>query len=87
MNSDATLELGPVARAFSVPLRYAAAFPVIDGHVMAVIVVFSNEPFEKDHRRLVENAATLFVSSLSQPLLDQIPTRPPVPDHPKARVH
>jgi putative nucleotidyltransferase with HDIG domain len=87
MNSDATLELGPVARAFSVPLRYAAAFPVMDGHVIAVIVVFSNEPFENDHRRLVENAATLFVSSLSHPLLDEIPVSPVVLDPHKARVH
>jgi putative nucleotidyltransferase with HDIG domain len=68
LNSDATLELGPVARTFSIPLRYAGAFPIIDGKVVAVLMVFANEPFEKDHRRLLENAATLFVSSLSQPL-------------------
>jgi putative nucleotidyltransferase with HDIG domain len=68
LNSDATLELGPVARTFSVPLRYAGAFPIIDGKVVAVMMVFANEPFEKDHRRLLENAGTLFVSSLSHPL-------------------
>jgi putative nucleotidyltransferase with HDIG domain len=68
LNSDATLELGPVAKTFSVPLRYAAAVPVVDGRAVAVLVVFSSEPFEKDHRRLLENAATLFVSSISQPL-------------------
>ena len=68
LNSDATLELGPVAKTFSIPLRYAAAVPVVDGRAVAVLVVFSSEPFEKDHRRLLENAATLFVSSISQPL-------------------
>ncbi len=68
LNSDASLELGPVARTLSVPLRYAAAVPFLDGQVVAVVVVYGTEPFEKDHRRLLENAATLFVSSVSQPL-------------------
>ena len=68
LNSDATLEIGPVAKTFSVPLRYAAAVPVQDGRVVAVIGVFGTEPFEKDHRRLLENAATLFSSSVSHPL-------------------
>jgi putative nucleotidyltransferase with HDIG domain len=68
LNSDATLEIGPVAKTFSVPLRYAAAVPVQDGRVVAVIAVFGTEPFEKDHRRLLENAATLFSSSVSHPL-------------------
>jgi len=68
LNSDATLELGPVARTLSVPLRYAAAVPVVDGQTVAVLAMFASEPFDKDHRRLLENAATLFVSSLSQPL-------------------
>jgi putative nucleotidyltransferase with HDIG domain len=68
LNSDATLEIGPVAKTFSVPLRYAAAVPVQDGRVVAVIAVFGSEPFEKDHRRLLENAATLFASSVSHPL-------------------
>jgi hypothetical protein len=31
-------------------------------------MAYSNEPFEKDHRRLLENAATLFVASVTQPL-------------------
>ena len=68
LNSDAALELGPVAKSFSIPLRYAAAVPVLDGKVVAVIAVFGREPFEKDHRRLLENAATLFASSVSEPL-------------------
>jgi putative nucleotidyltransferase with HDIG domain len=73
INSDAALELGPVARTFSVPLRYAAAIPVTDGSPVAVIMVYAEEPFEKDHRRLLENAATLFVSSVSQPLKETPP--------------
>ena len=71
INSDAALELGPVVRTFSVPLRYAASVPVVDGRVVAVVVIYGSEPFEKDHRRLLENAATLFVSSVSQPLAVQ----------------
>lgn len=67
MNSEATLELGPVAKTFSVPLRFASGVPVLDGGPVAVLMVYSSEPFEKDHRRLLENAATLFVSSVSQP--------------------
>jgi putative nucleotidyltransferase with HDIG domain len=68
LNSDASLELGPVAKTLSVPLRYAAAVPVVDGQTVGVLVMFASEPFDKDHRRLLENAATLFVSSLSQPM-------------------
>jgi hypothetical protein len=68
LNSDAALELGPVAKSFSVPLRYAAAVPVSDGRVVAVILAFNSEPFEKDHRRLLENAATLFASSVPDTL-------------------
>lgn len=68
INSDATLELGPVARTFPVPLRYAAAIPIVDGGVIAVMMVYSNQPLEKDHQRLLENAATLFVSSVTLPM-------------------
>src|SRR4029079_12229358 len=31
VNSDATLELGPVARSFPIPLKYALAVPILDG--------------------------------------------------------
>jgi hypothetical protein len=71
INSDATLELGPVVRTFSTPIRYAAAVPLIDGTIVGVLLAFSHEPFERDHRRLFENAATLFSSSLSQVLSHQ----------------
>ena len=90
LNSDASLELGPVAKSFSTPLRYVAAVPIVDGQTVAVLAVFGSEPFEKDHRRLLENAATLFVSSLGHPIAEQsdkpATSRKPL-DHPGIRVH
>jgi hypothetical protein len=68
LNSDAILELGPVARTFTTPLRYVVAVPIMDGTPVAVLTVYGAEPFDKDHKRLLENAATLFVSSLAQPI-------------------
>jgi hypothetical protein len=90
LNSDASLELGPVAKTLPVPLRYAAAIPVVDGRVVAVLLIFGSEPFEKDHRRLFENAATLFVSSISQPIGSDSERQPAAPnptEPPKPRVH
>jgi signal transduction protein with GAF and PtsI domain len=72
LNSDASLELGPIARGFSVPLRYASAVPIIDNRTVGVLAAFAEEPFEKDHRRLLENAATLFVASVTQMLTSPI---------------
>jgi signal transduction protein with GAF and PtsI domain len=66
VNSDATLELGPVAKTFPVPLRYTLAVPVLRGQkAVAVIATFGSGPFESDHQRLLETAATLFHSSVS----------------------
>lgn len=65
VNSDMSLELGPVARSLATPLRYALGVPVMDGKPIAVLLVAGTDPFERDHRRLLENAATLFVSSVS----------------------
>jgi putative nucleotidyltransferase with HDIG domain len=62
INSDATLELGPVARTFPVPLKYAMAVPVVSAYSLGVITLYSVEMFDKDHRRLLESAATLFGS-------------------------
>jgi putative nucleotidyltransferase with HDIG domain len=90
LNSDPTLELGPVARTFGTPLRYAASVPVSDGRPVAVIMLYSTEPFEKDHRRVLENAATLFVSSVSQPLAADVEsqsTNPKSAEPSKPRVH
>ncbi len=80
VNSNAALELGPVARTFSTPLRYALAVPIITGPQTAVGVItcYGSEPFSGDHRRILEGAATLFASSLgtatgrlSLPVTDQ----------------
>lgn len=67
LNSNATLELGPVARTFAVPLRYALAVPVLNGpHLaMGVLTCYGSEPFESDHQRVLESAATLFAAALS----------------------
>jgi putative nucleotidyltransferase with HDIG domain len=66
-NSNAALELGPVARTFSVPLRYALAVPVLGGagaSTLGVITAYGSEPFDNDHKRMLESAATLFATSL-----------------------
>lgn len=65
VNSDATLDLGPVSKTFSVPLRYAIAVPIVDGPVVGVLTAYGSEPFEKDHRRMLESAVTLFASSVN----------------------
>lgn len=65
-NSDATLEIGPVARTFSSPLRYVAAVPLTGTRGVSVMLVYASEPFDRDHQRLLENAATLFGSSVPQ---------------------
>ena len=65
MNSDATLDLGPVARTLSTPLRYALVAPVIQGgQPTAVVTLYGSEKFEKDHSRLLESAANLFQSAI-----------------------
>ncbi len=67
LNSNATLELGPVARTFPVPLRYALAVPILNGpHVaLGVLTCYGTEPFEGDHQRVLESAATIFAGTLS----------------------
>lgn len=61
-NSDAALDLGPVARTLPVPLRYALVVPVLDGHqTLGVIALYGGEEFQRDHSRMLESAAQLFV--------------------------
>lgn len=69
VNSNAALELGPVARTFSVPLRYALAVPVFSGSTppLGVLTAYGSEPFNHDHRRILESAATLFASAVASP--------------------
>ena len=86
LNSDATLELGPVARTLQSPLRYVAAVPITDGKVVGVLAVFGTNPFDRDHKRLLENASTHFVSSLSQPIHAETPANPKL-NNPPTRVH
>lgn len=67
LNSNAALELGPVARTLSTPLRYAIAVPVLNGPnsaAVGVITGYASEPFDNDHKRILESAATLFAGSL-----------------------
>ncbi|MBP6715662.1 MAG: HD domain-containing protein [Acidobacteria bacterium] len=66
MNSDASLDLGPVARTLATPLRYALVAPIIQGtQPTAVVTLYSSEKFEKDHSRLLESAINLFQSSIN----------------------
>jgi hypothetical protein len=67
LNSNATLELGPVAKTFAVPLRYALAVPILNGPHLAlgVLSCYATEPFEGDHQRILESAATLFAGALA----------------------
>lgn len=70
LNSNAALELGPVARTLNTPLRYALAVPILNGPnspVSGVITAYSSEPFDSDHRRMLESAATLFASAMPAP--------------------
>jgi putative nucleotidyltransferase with HDIG domain len=70
VNSNAALELGPVARTFTTPLRYALAVPILNGptsSAVGVITAYSSEPFVNDHKRMLESAATLFAASVPSP--------------------
>jgi hypothetical protein len=83
VNSDATLELGPVARSFTVPLKYALAVPILDGPSVAVMTLYGSELFDKDHRRMLESAAALFISSVA-PQEQSAGSRPDVS---RSKVH
>jgi putative nucleotidyltransferase with HDIG domain len=90
LNSTATLELGPVARTFSVPLRYALSVPILSGSgpALGVLTFYASDPFDNDHRRMSESAATLFVSSLSLPSAEVDPQTTTSEEHPQSsRVH
>jgi putative nucleotidyltransferase with HDIG domain len=59
-NSEASLDLGPVARTLPVPLRSALVAPIIDGdHAVGVVALYGSEEFHRDHRRMLESAAQL----------------------------
>jgi len=66
-NSNAALELGPIARTYSKPLRYALAVPILSGPTaLGVLTAYGSEAFDSDHRRMMESAVTLFVASMPQ---------------------
>jgi hypothetical protein len=77
VNSTAALELGPVARTFATALRYALAVPIIagQGRAVGVVTCYGGTPFDRDHVRIVESAATLFADA--SVALAQDGTRPP----------
>lgn len=71
MNSDASLDLGPVARTLATPLRYALAAPIVQSaQSTAVVTLYGSQKFEKDHSRLVESAVNLFQTSIQHSLSD-----------------
>lgn len=63
-NSDASLDLGPVARTLPVPLRVALVVPVYEGNTsLAALTLYGGEDFQKDHRRMLESAAQLLLAT------------------------
>jgi putative methionine-R-sulfoxide reductase with GAF domain len=63
-NSDASLDLGPVARTLPVPLRVALVVPLYEGNTsLAVLTLYGGEDFQKDHRRMLESAAQLLLAT------------------------
>lgn len=65
-NSDAALDLGPIAKTLSTPLRWALVAPVADKQdVLGVVALYGSDLFDKDHRRMLETAAGLFYSFLA----------------------
>jgi len=90
VNSNATLDLGPVAKTFSVPLRYALVVPLSGGvgSSIAVLAAYGSEPFDNDHRRMLESAATLFMASVAaSPHAQQGELAPSGPAPSPAQVH
>jgi putative nucleotidyltransferase with HDIG domain len=65
-NSDAALDLGPIAKTLSTPLRWALVAPVADKQeILGVLSLYGSDLFDKDHRRMLETAAGLFYSFLA----------------------
>jgi putative nucleotidyltransferase with HDIG domain len=60
-NSDAALDLGPIAKTLPQPLRWALAAPVAEKqNAIGVLTLYGSDLFDKDHRRMLETAASLF---------------------------
>lgn len=88
INSNAALEIGPVARTFSTPLRYALAVPVMKGsEAVAVVTCYSSEPFDNDHRRVLESSATLFADCIGTTKARTTRSVAALPETKEPRVH
>lgn len=89
MNSDASLDLGPVARTLSTPLRYAMVAPILQGgQPTAVVTLYGSEKFEKDHSRLLESAVNLFQSAIHLSGSDSLPRHShEIPAPPRTKFH
>jgi putative nucleotidyltransferase with HDIG domain len=76
VNSNAALELGPIARTFASPLRYALSVPLLNGpdFPIGVITCYGSHPFDNDHRRILESAATIFAPAISNSNKTHFPT-------------
>lgn len=86
VNSNAALELGPIARTLPTPLRYALAVPIVRNQAaIAVVTCYGSDPFDTDHRRIVEGSATLFAECISVPALRTAPQLSRTPR--ERRVH
>lgn len=87
-NSDASLDLGPVARTLPVPLRTALVAPVIDGdHPVGVVALYGSEDFHKDHRRMLESAAQLLAVGTAGLASDSTPAPRTTSQSPERKIH
>lgn len=87
-NSDASLDLGPVARTLPVPLRAALVAPVVDrDQAVGVIALYGSEDFHKDHRRMLESAAQLLSSGAVSALPETSPVRSRASQEQERKIH
>lgn len=87
-NSDASLDLGPVARTLPVPLRVALVAPVIDrDQTVGVIALYGSEDFHKDHRRMLESATQLLASGALAAVSEGTPTPASLSQAQERKIH
>lgn len=87
-NSDASLDLGPVARTLPVPLRTALVAPVVDGdHPVGVVALYGSEDFHKDHRRMLESAAQLLAVGTAGLAADGTPAQRSASQSSERKIH
>ena len=60
------MDLGPVAKTLATPLRWALVSPVGEKQeVVGVLSLYGSDIFDKDHKRMLETAASLLYSTLT----------------------